>query len=256
MQVEVGTESDYVTPALLRWRERTDAPLLVLAIGSLPLLLLELDRNDLTAADRVFLDGTNLLVLVAFAVDYVVKLYLARPPGKFVRAEWASLLIVLAQVLALLPGTLSAFGILRIFRAGRAWRAVAVLARVVAIGGVAAREGRSVLRRHAARFALSFAAFTWLTAGVCFTLAELGPNDNVRSFFDGLWWASTTITTVGYGDIFPVTTAGRLVGVVTMGVGISAFAVVTAKVAEYLVRHNDDDEHSIDAVPEDEQTIS
>jgi voltage-gated potassium channel len=46
---------------------------------------------------------------------------------------------------------------------------------------------------------------------------------------------------IGYGDVFPVTTAGRLVGVVTMGVGISAFAVVTAKVAEYLVRHQEDE---------------
>jgi len=235
----MGTEPDYATPALLRWRRRTDAPLLVLAIGSLPLLLLELDRNDLTAADRLFLDGMNLLVLVAFAVDYLVELYLVRRRARFVRAEWTSLLIVVAQALALLPGT-SGFGVFRVLRAGRVWRALAVLGRVVAIGGVAAREGRSVLRRHAARFALCFAGFTWLTAGVCFTLAEMGPNENVESFFDGLWWASTTITTVGYGDIFPVTTAGRLVGAVTMGVGISSFAVVTAKVAEYLVRHQED----------------
>ena len=63
----------------------------------------------------------------------------------------------------------------------------------------------------------------------------------LHSFFDGLWWASTTITTVGYGDVFPVTTAGRRIGVVTMGVGISAFAVVTAKVAEFLVRASAED---------------
>lgn len=47
---------------------------------------------------------------------------------------------------------------------------------------------------------------------------------------------------MGYGDVYPVTTAGRLVGVVTMGVGISAFAVVPAKVAEFLVRTSDDAE--------------
>lgn len=57
----------------------------------------------------------------------------------------------------------------------------------------------------------------------------------MHSFFDAAWWSASTITTVGYGDLAPVTAAGRLVGVFTMVVGISAFAVVTAKIAEFLV---------------------
>src|SRR5688572_26878731 len=69
--------TDYITPRLARWREATDAPLLILAIGSLPLLLLELDRNDMTHSDRVFLDVVNVVVLVAFALDYLVELALA-----------------------------------------------------------------------------------------------------------------------------------------------------------------------------------
>jgi voltage-gated potassium channel len=52
---------------------------------------------------------------------------------------------------------------------------------------------------------------------------------------DALWWATTTITTVGYGGIYPLTRAGRLVGGFTMLVGISTFAVVTAKIAELLL---------------------
>lgn len=139
-------------------------------------------------------------------------------------------------MLALFPA-LAGVGVLRVLRAGRAWRSIVVLGRVVAIGGAAAKEGRQVLRRHAAGFALGLAAMTWITSAVGFTLAEdVGPNGRVRSFFDALWWSSTTITTVGYGDVFPVTVAGRLIGMVTMVVGISTFAVVTAKVAEILVR--------------------
>lgn len=84
---------------------------------------------------------------------------------------------------------------------------------------------------------LGIAGLTWLTSAVAFTLAEdVGDGHRIDSFFDALWWSTTTITTVGYGDVFPVTTAGRLVGAVTMVVGISTFAVVTAKVAELLVR--------------------
>lgn len=227
---------DYVTPGLARWRRTTDVPLLILAIGSLPLLLLELVRNDLTHADQRFLDIANLVVLAAFVVDYVVELGLVRPRGAFVRHEWTSLLIVVAQALALMPG-LSGVGVLRILRAGRVWRFVAVVARLFAIGGAVAAEGKQALRRHAAGFALGCAGFTWLTSAVGFTLAEdVGVDGRLHSFFDALWWSSTTITTVGYGDVFPITAVGRIIGVFTMVVGISTFAIVTAKVAEFLVR--------------------
>ena len=60
-------------------------------------------------------------------------------------------------------------------------------------------------------------------------------NGRLHSFFDALWWSTATITTVGYGDIFPVTAAGRIIGAMTMVVGISTFAVVTAKITEVLV---------------------
>jgi voltage-gated potassium channel len=123
------------------------------------------------------------------------------------------------------------------------WRFVAVVFRVVAIGGASASEGRSILRRHAAGFALAVAGLTWLTSAVGFTLVEdVGVNGRLHSFFDALWWSSATITTVGYGDVYPVTAAGRMIGVVTMVVGISTFAVLTAKVAEFLVRSRQADD--------------
>ena len=69
----------------------------------------------------------------------------------------------------------------------------------------------------------------------------------LNSFGDALWWSAATITTVGYGDIYPVTALGRVVGVFTMLVGISTFAVVTAKVAEFLVRADVDDRRTVSA---------
>lgn len=94
-----------------------------------------------------------------------------------------------------------------------------------------------MLFRNAGSFALGVAGLTWITSAVAFTLAEdVGEGGRLSSFFDGLWWSTTTITTVGYGDVYPVTAAGRIVGGFTMLVGISTFAIVTAKVAEFLVR--------------------
>lgn len=231
--------ASYETPRLASWRRRTDLPLTVLAIGSLPLLLLELERDELARADRLMLDTVNVVVLVAFAVDYVVELSLAGDRRRFVRSEWTSLAIVVAQGLAFLP-SLTGFGAFRALRGARVLRTVATVARLVAIGGMAGREGRLVLRRHASGFAIGAAGLTWVTAAVAFTLAEdVGEGGRLQSFFDALWWSTATITTVGYGDVYPVTTVGRLVGGFTMVVGISTFAIVTAKVAEFLVRPPD-----------------
>lgn len=68
---KIGARShpSYVSARLARWRRATDGPLLIVAIGSLALLLLEFRRSDLTLADRMLLDVVNVLVLAVFAID-------------------------------------------------------------------------------------------------------------------------------------------------------------------------------------------
>lgn len=242
MTVTAGT-TELTTPmgvaqpsGLERWKRATDAPLVVFAVGSLPILLLELNRAELTRGDRLLIDIVNVTVLVVFALDYVVELYLAADRRAYVRAEWMSLLIVIAQAMAVVPA-LAGFGVLRVYRGARAFRAFAMVVRIIALGRLATRGGRAVLRRRAGSIALGLAGLTWLTSAVAFTLVEdVGEGARIPSFFDALWWSTATITTVGYGDIYPVTAAGRVIGGVTMLVGISSFAIVTAKVAEFLVR--------------------
>ena len=226
----------HVTPALARWRRWTGGPLIVIAIGSLPFLLLELRSDELSSVDRTMVRVLNIIVLIAFAMDYVVELALTSNRRRYVRHEWSSLVIVLSQALALVPG-FQAIGVLRVLRGARVGRILIVGLRVIAIGNATARDSREMVRKHAAKLALGSAALTWLSAAAAFTIAEGVQDDGeLYSFADSLWWATTTITTVGYGDLTPQSTAGRLVAGVTMIVGISTFAVVTAKVAEFLVR--------------------
>ncbi|MCB0342659.1 MAG: two pore domain potassium channel family protein [Bdellovibrionales bacterium] len=64
---------------------------------------------------------------------------------------------------------------------------------------------------------------------------ELGVNPHVNSWFDSLWWALSTVTTVGYGDIVPVTTEGRIIGMVLMILGVVFFVGFTAISATVLI---------------------
>ena len=65
---------------------------------------------------------------------------------------------------------------------------------------------------------------------------EKGVNQNVNHFFDAFWWAFITLTSVGYGDIFPVTTEGRIIGMILTLFGMGLFSLVTAELATVLYR--------------------
>lgn len=72
------------------------------------------------------------------------------------------------------------------------------------------------------------------SAGTLYFL-EFGTNPHITSFLDTIWWAVSTVTTVGYGDVIPVTQAGRVLGIFTMISGISLFWSYTALFAEALL---------------------
>ena len=221
-----------LSPRLAAWKRWTNAPLLCIAIGSLPLLLLEVVADRLSDSDQTFLTAVNVAVFVAFAIDYVVGLAVAYERKSYVRTHWASLVIVISQFLALLP----ALGFLGILRGARALRAIAALSRIVAIGVASKEKGQKFFREKAASVAFGIAGLTLLCSATGFTIAEdVGDGRRIGSFFDALWWAAATITTVGYGDIYPITTAGRIIAVFTMVVGVSTLAVVTARIAQFLL---------------------
>ena len=226
-----------ISPRLATWRRRTDIPLLILAVGSLPLLLLELVANRLPDNDQRFLLSVNVIVFFAFAVDYIVEFFISTDKPRYVKSQWASLLIVISQFLALLP----ALGFLGILRGSRALRVVGTVARVIGIGAASKERGRRFFKEKAASVAFGLAGFTLISSAVAFTIAEdVGDQRRIQSFFDALWWSAATITTVGYGDIYPVTAAGRVIAVFTMVVGISTLAVVTARIAQFLMSNDNE----------------
>lgn len=223
-----------LSPRLVTWRRWTDVPLIALALGSLPILILEFVQDRLSNQDRAFITIVNATVFAAFACDYLIELILTGDRRRYLRTEWTSLLIALSQGLALLP----VLGFLGIARIVRGVRPVLFVLRLFAIGSAEAKELRSTLKKHAVGTAFSVAALVWISSAVAFTIVEeVGEGQRINSFGDALWWSATTISTVGYGDVYPQTTVGRVVAVLTTVVGVSTFGVVTAKLASILVRN-------------------
>jgi voltage-gated potassium channel len=68
------------------------------------------------------------------------------------------------------------------------------------------------------------------------------PGANIKNAEDALWWSYVTITTVGYGDRFPVTSEGRLIAAVSMTVGVGLFGTFTAYVASWFVEKKEEEE--------------
>lgn len=68
--------------------------------------------------------------------------------------------------------------------------------------------------------------------------AENGTNRTIASPLDALWWGITTMTTVGYGDVYPVTAEGRIAATVLMVLGIGLYSAITATVTSYMLSDN------------------
>ena len=116
------------------------------------------------------------------------------------------------------------------------------LLRVVSFGALAIQK-IAVGKQLAITFKVFlFSILIAYIGAVQITITERGvEGSNIKSFGDGLWWAVTTVTTVGYGDRFPTTSVGRVLAVGLMLVGISLMGVITASVAAWFVKMSQDE---------------
>ncbi len=98
------------------------------------------------------------------------------------------------------------------------------------------RRRRALQTRAVAYVSVLAATLTLACSVAILEFEQHARSANIRTYSDGLGWAVTTVSTVGYGDRYPVTLGGRITAVLLIGAGVSLFGVITAAVAAYFIR--------------------
>lgn len=209
---------------LERFEKATSGVMLTLALAIVPLLIIPLvfDLSDRTADAIIAVDW---MIWGLFAVEYLIRLYLAPRKLRFMTANKIDLLVIALPFLR--P--------LRVIRSARALRLLRSL-RAVAFIGRGMKALRIILTKHKLNHALAFTLAIAVGAALLVESFERNnPEANIKSIPDALWWAATTITTVGYGDHFPVTAGGRGIGVGLMVIGVALFGFLAGSIASYFL---------------------
>lgn len=212
-----------------RFSRIVDLPLIVLAVLMIPVLVVPsvMDLSD--AAERT-LAALDYLIWAVFAVEYVIKLFLTTARWRFVKSHVPDLIIILVPMLR--P--------LRILRSARLLRLMR-LTRVIAFAVNGLMQARTVLNKRGLNYVLLVALAVLAVGAFLVREFERGVDGgNIESFPDAIWWSIVTVTTVGYGDHFPVTAGGRGVAIVLMITGIAVFGVLTASIAAYFVEQDEE----------------
>ncbi len=204
--------------------------MLLLSLAIVPLLVIPL-TVDLSPRLTVSFEAIDWMIWAAFALEYGIRLYLAPVKRQFVRGNVIDLVVVVVPFLR--P--------IRVLRSARALRLLRA-SRVAVMLGRAVDAGGDILRRHKLNYALLVTLFVVVGAGVLVSEVERSaPTAEIKTVADGLWWAVTTVTTVGYGDLTPVTALGRGIAVVLMLMGVGLFGLLAASLASFFIEKQSED---------------
>ncbi|MFG2787809.1 potassium channel family protein [Streptomyces sp. NPDC048419] len=205
-----------------RWEQRTELPLAVASLAFLAAYAVRVLAPGLTDPVQDLALAVLLASWVLFVLNYAVLWRLSGQRLIFVRKHPLDTLVVI------LP-------LLRPLRVVKVYEAVQ------------RRHGKPRLPLHAR--VIAYSGLATILLGFAGALAvyqqERGaPGASMKTFGDAVWWACETLTTVGYGDITPVTALGRLIAVGMMAIGLALLGAVTGTFASWLLQvfSREDDE--------------
>ena len=181
---------------------------------------------DLSEETTILLNYIDNIICVFFMIEFTYRFFRAENKLKFMRWGWVDLLASIPMI-----GILRAGRVLRLIRLLRVIRAFKSTQNFVNHVFSNKIEGTFTSISVLSVLLVIFSAIAILQV-------ENDPNSNIKTAEDAIWWAYVTITTVGYGDKFPVTTEGRVIAAFLMTAGVGLFGTFTAFVASWFVKED------------------
>jgi len=169
------------------------------------------------------LNYIDIAICIFFFIEFCIRFFKAENKLKFMAWGWIDLVSSIPMVGILRVGRV--FRLIRLLRIIRAFRSTKKLVNHLFINKA---QGAFVS-------VFSIAVLLLIFCSIAILQVETDPNSNIKTAEDAIWWAYVTITTVGYGDKFPVTTEGRVIAAILMTAGVGLFGTFTAYVSSWFL---------------------
>ena len=185
---------------------------------------------DLEADTRKFLHATEVVIVILFTIEYLLRLYVADRKLGYVLSFYGVI-----DLLAILPFYLAS-GIdlrsLRVFRMFRLFR----LLKLLRFGRAMRRFARAfvIAKEEIILFSVVTVMLLYLSAVGIYYFEHIAQPEAFKSVIHSLWWAVTTLTTVGYGDVYPITAGGKIFTFIILMIGLGIVAIPAGLLASAL----------------------
>jgi voltage-gated potassium channel len=196
----------------------------LLTVVSLVVILIDI-FFPLNAEQKTFIYIFDLVVVIVLATDYAFRVRRSSKRSRYIMKHWYEIPAMLPLILYASADTSTLAGQVVVqFRAIAFFRLVRLYYILTLIQG-----SRFVLLSAFSIITIVFGAL-----GVYLTEAEYA-GANIKSLSDAFWWAIQTVSTVGYGDVYPVTPEGRIIGIFVMFAGIGILATFITALGSKLI---------------------
>ena len=201
--------------------------IITLILLSVPIDVLE-NVEDISAPLKRIALKADLIVSLVFALEYALRVLSCTADPNYARPivgriKYMSTPLMLIDLFAISPFFILGMGPLRILRIFRIFMLMRYTNAIQLMNMVVSEKKKELA------VCAAFILMLWIWSSfMIFRVEHIAQPDVFRNMLDALWWSATTFTTLGYGDIYPVTFFGRIIAVMTAVLGLILFAVTTA----------------------------